>query len=248
MNDATVPRRALDAGQKQVKREAILLAARQLYEDSPGELPSAAAIAERAGLAKGTVYLYFRSKEDIFLSLLSEEFSVLLGEIRRGLETVGGSNDQLVELFASGYVGWLRGRPLLLRLTSLSPGSLMRGATPDCWLDMRRRLHGDMKSVAGLINTRTCLSLVEAEALLIKGYALTVGLYQTVDLPQSRGNRLDREPLAGDNLDFWCLLDSGMRQLWRGALDDCQRSANSASAVSGPAASRPADASPDGAY
>lgn len=220
---AQVPRRALDSGQKQAKREAILVAARSLYEAASEELPSAAAIAERAGLAKGTVYLYFRSKEDIFLALLSGEFSALLGDTRRGLEALTGSSEQLIELFASGYVAWLRGRPLLLQLSSISQGALMRGATPECWLGMRTQLQADMLAVARLINARTCLSTAEANALLVKGYALTVGLYQTVDCPQQLASRMDREPLAALRLDFWSMLDSGMRQLWRGALEDCQR-------------------------
>jgi len=43
-------------------------------------------IAEAAGLAKGTVYLYFRSKREIYLAALKRGFTGLIDETRRNME------------------------------------------------------------------------------------------------------------------------------------------------------------------
>ena len=67
------PRRARGAADKAARRLAILAAAGDLFEEAHGELPSVEQVARRAGLAKGTVYLYFGAKEEMFLALLSAE-------------------------------------------------------------------------------------------------------------------------------------------------------------------------------
>ena len=60
--------RALDEGQKQARREEILDAAGALFSVRH-ELANVADIAVAAGLAKGTVYLYFQTKEEIYMAL-----------------------------------------------------------------------------------------------------------------------------------------------------------------------------------
>lgn len=212
------PRRALHSAQKQAKRDSILSAARLLFEQSDDELPSAAAIAESCGLAKGTVYLYFRSKEDIFLSLLSHELSQLLREVRRSIGDSDSPQEPLADRFAHACVAWIRSHPMLLRLASLSHGSLMRGATAQCWLDMQLKLADDIGLVAQSLHGRTKLSLGQARSLMIKSYGLSVGLYQSLNYPPVLLNLLSPQEVAQLQPDFWLQLESGLRQLWRGAL------------------------------
>lgn len=45
-------------------------------------------IAYKAGIAKGTIYLYFRDKMDIFRSIVEEKLSTLMGEVFEGVKTV----------------------------------------------------------------------------------------------------------------------------------------------------------------
>jgi AcrR family transcriptional regulator len=49
-----------------------LTAADELFAAAQDQLPSVSSIAEAAGLAKGTVYLNFETKEEIFAQLLLE--------------------------------------------------------------------------------------------------------------------------------------------------------------------------------
>ena len=65
-----VAKRAYGKEDKQERRDEILAAARHLFTAGGGDLPSVADIAKRAGIAKGTLYLYYSTREEIFASLL----------------------------------------------------------------------------------------------------------------------------------------------------------------------------------
>ena len=63
-------KRATTEADKQKKRDRLLKAAWFLYEKGDGQLPTVTRIARQARVSKGTVYLYFRTKEEIFLQHL----------------------------------------------------------------------------------------------------------------------------------------------------------------------------------
>jgi AcrR family transcriptional regulator len=62
---------------KAARREEILDAARRVFADRGFKGTTIADIAEAAGIALGTVYLYFPSKDDLF-SALNERFTELM--------------------------------------------------------------------------------------------------------------------------------------------------------------------------
>jgi AcrR family transcriptional regulator len=67
--------RAVTEALKDARRDAILAAAQALFCKEPFENIAMSDIADAADLAKGTLYLYFRTREEIFLALLTREFS-----------------------------------------------------------------------------------------------------------------------------------------------------------------------------
>ena len=64
-------KRAHATADKDLRRQAILQAAGRLFVAGGGELPSVAEVAVAAGLAKGTVYLYFGTKGAIFAAIFA---------------------------------------------------------------------------------------------------------------------------------------------------------------------------------
>jgi len=116
MNNSLV-KRATNEDQKIARRQAILNGARQLFMEADYFDVSMATIAKRSGLAKGTVYLYFKTKEEIFLSLSTEELEEWLSAFEARL------NKQIAPLENVEFVGILRetfmGRHLMQRLLSL---------------------------------------------------------------------------------------------------------------------------------
>ncbi len=54
------------------KRERILAAALKLFAHEPYQAVTMDRVAEAAGVAKGTLYLYFQSKDALYLGVLSD--------------------------------------------------------------------------------------------------------------------------------------------------------------------------------
>lgn len=63
------------AGQDPEKRLQILAGARQVFLDRGFDGASMGDIARAAGVSKGTLYVYFQNKEDLFAALVSSECS-----------------------------------------------------------------------------------------------------------------------------------------------------------------------------
>ena len=74
--------------EREQRRIAILDAARSLYTQLGLEGVSMDRIAQEAELAKGTIYLYFKSREEMMMALISDEMERLL----QALENVAASD------------------------------------------------------------------------------------------------------------------------------------------------------------
>jgi len=79
--------------EKEHRRKSILKAARKIFFEYGLLAASMDMIAETAELSKGALYLYFKSKEDLYVSLLEEG----LGILRRMFEEVAARQTQGVQ-------------------------------------------------------------------------------------------------------------------------------------------------------
>ncbi len=62
-------------------------------------------VAKRAGVSKGTLYLYFDSKEDLFKAVIREGYVAPLAEAEQFLESFEGSSSDLIrEIFRRWWV------------------------------------------------------------------------------------------------------------------------------------------------
>ena len=77
------------------KREAILRAAIHVFADSGYFNAKVADIARAAGVADGTVYLYFKSKEEILHSVFDRGMDRAITEARKRLENITDPRERL---------------------------------------------------------------------------------------------------------------------------------------------------------
>lgn len=77
------------------KREAILRAATRVFARSGYFNSKVADIARAAGVADGTVYLYFKSKEEILHSIFDRSMDEAITEVRRRLEAITDPREKL---------------------------------------------------------------------------------------------------------------------------------------------------------
>src|SRR5262245_43788630 len=77
------------------KRDAILKAATRIFARNGYFQSQVADVARDAGVAAGTVYLYFRSKDDLLVSLFERTMREAIAEGRAALEGVTDPHDKL---------------------------------------------------------------------------------------------------------------------------------------------------------
>ena len=77
------------------KREAILRAATSVFAGKGFFNSKVADIAKAAGVADGTVYLYFKNKEDILHSIFDRAMDEFIAEGKRELTTIERPEDRL---------------------------------------------------------------------------------------------------------------------------------------------------------
>jgi TetR/AcrR family fatty acid metabolism transcriptional regulator len=80
------------------KREAILKAATRVFARNGFFQSQVADVARAAGVAAGTVYLYFRSKDDLLVSLFERTMREAIADGRAALEGVGDPRERLIRI------------------------------------------------------------------------------------------------------------------------------------------------------
>lgn len=77
------------------RTQEILAAARRVMEQRGLEAATMEEIAGAAGVAKGTLYLYFQGKEELIQALMSQVGENLLADLEAILETSGSTQEKL---------------------------------------------------------------------------------------------------------------------------------------------------------
>src|SRR5437870_562093 len=77
------------------KRAAILRAATRVFARNGYFNSKVADIARAAGVADGTVYLYFKSKEEILHSIFDRSVESAIKEVRKQLKTISDAREKL---------------------------------------------------------------------------------------------------------------------------------------------------------
>lgn len=200
VNRARAPR------DKAARRDAILAAAGRLFDargpqgGGPGVL-TMSALAREAGLAKGTLYLYFRTKEEIFLALVLAELAAWLGALEQGLDEL---HAPLAPLPVAQVVARsVRERSRLLRLLGVLHPVLEQNLEAQALLSFKLALAELLAGPATRMELRLpVLAPGDGARLLQRLHVLIVGLSQAARPVPAVAAILDRPELACMRLDF----------------------------------------------
>jgi AcrR family transcriptional regulator len=105
------------------RHQAIIVAARALASESGLGALQIAPVAERAGIAAGTIYRYFPSKEDLVAAVVSATAEREVAAIRAAAAAAPGALSALAAAIAAFASGTLRVRRLALAMLSEAPES-----------------------------------------------------------------------------------------------------------------------------
>ncbi|HOD16142.1 MAG TPA: TetR/AcrR family transcriptional regulator [Spirochaetota bacterium] len=121
------------------RRKDILEVAKGVFISKGLEAATMEEIANKAELSKGTLYLYFKSKEELYVSLVEEGAQLFHEFFKRATNPVLSATKQTLNLIEAFYSFYTEHRLYYTILTSIQSGSIDREKISDAVYD---RIHG----------------------------------------------------------------------------------------------------------
>jgi AcrR family transcriptional regulator len=208
--------RAVSDDEKHARRGAILAAADALVRGQGRAIASVAAVAAHAGVAKGTVYLYFRTREEIFLALhglwmgrMFQRFDALFD--RRRLDGAAIGREMAAAMCSE---------PHGLMLASICHSVMETHIEFEAARDFKVELAARLRASGRLLERAfPRLKRGSGPRLLVRAYALTLGLWQLMDT-SARWREVEELPgLEVFRAQYPQELKAALVAFWRGALD-----------------------------
>lgn len=217
-----VKQRAVGAQGKEERRTAILNAAEKLYLKHPDRIASVAEVAVAAGLAKGTVYLYFPGKEEMLLALHQRHVERFFAQMVGRLAAPGAVGfDEVFHVTRDHFIRV----PGYIALTSRCFAMMDREIPLEVVIAFKKRV-GQLLGEAGAgLSRHFPLTLPQGVTILMHSYALIVGLWQLVHPNERLGKAMDQPALRALKLDYEREIEAALRALWGGTLAAVQAAA-----------------------
>lgn len=209
-------RRAIRDDQKEVRRQAILDVAWTLYQAQPYEAINMQEVATHSGLAKGTLYLYFQTKEELFLAVLEQQFDKWMEELIGLLAHL--PQPSLPEVVVQTFSHSLNEHPALLRLLAMSHSILEQNVSIEGVMNFKANTYTRLDKIGSYLERLLPqLKTGEGALFLLYGNALIVGLYGMANPMPKVAEALATTPaLNRFQLDFTYHFQSSMLALLRG--------------------------------
>ncbi|WP_456412448.1 TetR family transcriptional regulator [Thiolapillus sp.] len=203
--------RAINEKDKYQKREAILDTAEQLWLENQHSVVSMDAVARAAGVAKGTLYLYFPGKEELFLALHERHVSEFFSRVVYYAGRVSSMDtDDMIYLVQ----GFIKDTPAFLPLASHTHGIMERQIPVEAGLAFQERIDRQLLEVVRALQVH--FPLLTA-ALMLQSYALLLGLWQLLRPTPVKIKLREQDGKMVCTEDYFEMLDTALQALWCGA-------------------------------
>ena len=116
--------------EQEQRRQTILNAAREAFFEKGFLDATMESIAHRCDLAKGTIYLYFKSKEELYVSIMAEGLDLLKSDLNR-INSIALPSDRLLGEALHIYHAFFENNRKYFRIMFLSSQPDLRERVPD---------------------------------------------------------------------------------------------------------------------
>ncbi len=211
-----VKQRARKDEDKQARRIAILDTASRLLANAPFNSITMAEVARSCQLGKGTLYLYFRSKEELFLAKFEEEICAWFDDLaQRILEHAPVEADDFGRVVAAS----LASRDQLARLLPILHTILEQNVDIDTALAFKRVLRERVLAGAKIVeHAMPRLPRGQGATLLLRIHALAVGLHEMSQTTPAIAALLELEEFTVLRVEFEPSLATAVADLVRGMM------------------------------
>lgn len=209
------PQRARQPHQKAARRQAMLDAARDLMALRPFEEIAVRDIPDRLGLAKGTVYRYFDSKEEVFLSVLQQDLAEFSEAVVADLADLESADDidAVVDVITSRTVE----RPRMCKLMALLPTVLEQNVSEPAARAFKTTVAEVVADVGRAVGLALpCIDAERMPGLVVTYHSLLTGLWAMAHPHPAVISALKTPELAFLRIDFGTHLRSSLRAMLLG--------------------------------
>jgi AcrR family transcriptional regulator len=212
MTASQLRRRAVAPEDKSARRAAIVRAATELSNRGNGF--SVDQLARRAGLAKGTVYLYFGSREEVLLAVHEQQTHEVFDVVERALGAAAPTGESVVR----AGLRYLKAHPEFYPLAANCRSMLDTNVSTEAAFQFKRKIGLRIQTLGQRIEQLyRGLRPGEGGALLMNCYAMIVGLWQQADVPLSLREVMHLPEMRIFKLDYERQLGAALLDLWDAA-------------------------------
>lgn len=183
-----INQRARSAEQKALRRRVVLEVAETYFREVGYEAFSMAQLANKAGLVKGTLYLYFKTREELFLTLYEQSLTrwsqVFIGSLPASMT----SRAYAEHLYSSALIDGAF-LPLLIRLEHV----IEHNVSISRLIQSKRVFIGQVEALTEATSTVLKLSKAQAREVVKTMGVLLIGATRS-----DQGPSLDNEALPED--------------------------------------------------
>ncbi|MGB8337723.1 MAG: TetR/AcrR family transcriptional regulator [Burkholderiales bacterium] len=208
--------RAKQADQKIERYHAILDAAERMWLAHPERMASVAEVAEHAGVGKGTVYLYFPSKEELLLALHSRHVEKFFQAL---LSMLAQSKPVTVEQILRVVKTHMIAPPAFLPLANRCFALMEKSIPPESAAAFHQGIAQWLQRAGGELSRHfKQLNNEQAVSLLMQSYGLIVGLWQLLNPALESSKHMTAAEKRILRPDYAQELSSALFDLWAGRL------------------------------
>jgi AcrR family transcriptional regulator len=208
--DVVTPfRTRMPRGQGHLRRPEILAAAKEMFLADGYEAFTTRKLAARVGLSQTGLYVYFKSKEELFDTLCRQSFVALGDDFRRAVASPGEGMSRLRAL-GLAYIQFGLAHPDEYRLTFLEGPGLNKMSPPDASGAPQGVGHNVFLIIRNELQRLAEAGELRPVDLTVATHTIWFGLHGLVSIFIARPGylRTEREPLIEDLLDS---LENGLR-------------------------------------
>lgn len=212
-------KRSVTESEKSEKKCKIVAAARAAFEYLSFHDISMSFLAERTGLAKGTIYLYFETKESVFLSVLAHEIRNWFLNMHESpdLDFIlqsGPNSPMIPEKIAALLAGATKKNPKMVELLAFLKPVWEEKISSREWAEFKDQVKAQMTEFSKILVSKGWFSHEKfAMRFVFQAYTGLIGMYQMSSISKYEG---DTSKSDAQRNEFYLMLNTLLQTLFLG--------------------------------
>ncbi|MDF2936205.1 MAG: hypothetical protein K0Q90_1578 [Paenibacillaceae bacterium] len=197
-------RRAMTDCAKAEKAQSIVGAAYDLYKEQPFEAIKMTDIAKTAGVSKGTLFLYYKTKESLFMEIMFQEYEKRFARFEDMLLPLKSMTlESFKTLFLNEMESILDQDSVFVRLLAIKSAVLEKNVDYETMIKVTAGLFSILEKIVQLLTCRLpVLSAASYYELLQAQNAIIIGYSHATSLPSAMYQVLDDHKLDRYRVNF----------------------------------------------